>query len=93
MHNPIFLIEGHTGEYSDKSQWAVRAFTRRDDAKKFIERLEAKMKTLGFDSKESRWSEAHQAKITEMRKLDLNFDYDYTGTYYYITEIGLYGEA
>lgn len=33
---PIFAVEGHTGEYSDRSEWIVAAFASRERADAFL---------------------------------------------------------
>lgn len=32
----IYIVEGHTGEYSDRCDWGVKAFTLEEDAKDFV---------------------------------------------------------
>lgn len=44
----IFLVSGSTGEYSDYSQWTVRAFSTREAADAFAAKANAWLKERRF---------------------------------------------
>ena len=81
----IYVITGTTGEYSDRSEWLVTAYTKEDDAKKHVEEA-------------TKYAEAWHALTWEQRDgknektanpMDPCFSHDYTGTEYYYTEVDL----
>ena len=82
----IFVIIGETGEYSDRSEWLVRAVRTEDRAQKFIRELEFTYRSVqakGYGSQ--REKDAATRKC--MSKLDPDFSEDYTGTSYYYGEV------
>lgn len=42
----IYIVSGETGEYSDREEWLVRAFTKEADAYDFRDRVEARYHEL-----------------------------------------------
>lgn len=81
----IFIVFGTTGEYSDRTEWPVKAFRDEQRAKDFVELLTSKSREIYSEDNHSfkYWSEvAKHSKIPE----DPNFRLDYTGTsYYYVS--------
>jgi len=82
----IYIVQGTTGEYSDRTEWLVRAFTREQDAKDEVGRLTHLW--MGLRCEET-WSEEGAAAEAEMRKHDPGFCVDYTGTSWRVLECPL----
>ena len=87
----IWIVFGTTGEYLDRTEWAVKAFRDQDRARKFEhecldegERIERYMRT-------NRLYRFDIGKHPELiHKLDSGFQLDYnTGTDYFIISVEL----
>lgn len=82
----IWIVMGSTGEYSDRREWPVIAFTSEDAAKERIAALDVRMQQIPQEWRDDRWE--HEVKIKEhMAPLDPNFSMDYTGTSYFFYEV------
>lgn len=92
----IFVIEGRTGEYSDRVEWSVAAYLRKEDADAYLAQLEAWLlenkvhaelegqgRLIGYQSRLRRLLAYNKLTCP----LDPNFQSDYTGVEYYIVEI------
>ena len=80
----VYVVEGNTGEYEDRFDWIVKAFTSKDRAEDLARELNILVKNSGRDmSYEDR--DNLQNMIRE--NLDPNCYVEYTGTYYSIKEI------
>lgn len=87
----IYVVIGTTGEYSDRNEWVVCAYTDEDKAKTHIIKAEefARVKFLERSSAED-W----QAWCTSLRTpLDPQMDMFYTGTSYYYVETDIRAEV
>jgi len=80
----IYVVMGTTGEYSDRTEWPVKAFTVKRKAERLItlatedaKRLESERETTYSNSPEG--SSEHDPKI----------QMDYTGTEYFYYEVEL----
>jgi len=96
MIRTIYVVSGTCGEYSDRSEWTVKAFTTRESANAFADRLVATMQELGarrvrnepgwvFPERFSAPQKIHDA----MGALDPSFSTDYTGTSYTVYPVDL----
>jgi hypothetical protein len=72
----IYVVEGSTGEYSDHSEWLVKAFTSEDAAKDFVVKADA----IARELQSSRQS--HLDYWKEKHPMDDKYMSDYTGTHY-----------
>lgn len=82
----IYIVGGSTGEYSDRSEWVVCAYTNESDAQAHVTKAteyakawEAFLKTdecIDMD-----WSDK-EAAMKKANPVDPAFDCDYTGTRY-----------
>lgn len=88
----IYIVRGYTGEYSDQSNWLVKAFNKEKSAKKLVDDLSklcslifVEMKILGIHSEEF----DQYINSSGILKLDPGFLMDYTGTLYTVEEIEL----
>lgn len=103
----IYIVQGTTGEYSDRTDWIVKAFTTKEAAEKFQMDItnavaEAKKHFAEGDS----WFElvacANESFYEDLTylipyrnailKLDHKFICDYTGTFYWVSECILEGD-
>lgn len=76
----IWIVEGSTGEYSDHSEWPVKAYTTEAAAKEMVElcsaeyrRIKIRREELGLDT----WDDM---PVDCVHKYDPGFTEDYTGT-------------
>lgn len=84
----IYVIVGRTGEYSDRVEWMVEAWSTKEKAVERIKFLEEKLLELG--AKDERTPYEERDKIEEiMNQYDPSFRLDYTGTSYYLDAVDL----
>jgi hypothetical protein len=77
---------GSTGEYSDRIEWPVMAFTSEAAAQAHITALDVRMQQMPQKWRDDRWD--HDTEITAyMAPLDPGFRLDYTGTIYLYYEV------
>jgi hypothetical protein len=88
MKNKIWVVEGATGEYSDHMEWPVKAFTKEEYARLYVDlctteyrRIKILRESKGMDyySYERMDEKLRQQLI---HKYDPGFKEDYTGTVY-----------
>jgi hypothetical protein len=79
----IWVVEGSTGEYSDHSEWPVKAFTKEEYAKEFVELCSAEYRRiiLRLDELELYYFDSDLPEDCK-HKYDEGFTTDYTGTLY-----------
>lgn len=100
----IYVVYGTCGEYSDRREWTVRAYTSERAAQAKVAALQEAMRALGFaviidmrDGSEwyelpSRWTEHGRAAIAEMcAQHDPSFSTDSGGTRYDVYPVTLEG--
>jgi hypothetical protein len=85
MDKIIYVVRGSTGEYSDRWEWLVKAFTDKITAENFVNDCSA-IARREFDNANKSSSFWGYEKSSE---LDPNFSMDYTGTNYYLEEVEL----
>lgn len=76
----VWLLFGVTGEYSDRSEWVVRAYASEADAKADCAALNTIAKDI--NAGELGWSEREEAVAERLTPHDANASMDYTGTHY-----------
>lgn len=81
----IYIVEGNTGEYSDRTNWMVKAFLKQESAERFRDKLDNKLKELNFDN--LNYDESGKAS-EEMRELDPEFK-DYGSSHYVLLTVDL----
>lgn len=89
----VWVLFGDTGEYSDYTEWVVRAYTDEEAATKDCETLNALLRAEGVHSDDDHvsrlsWDE-RKAVIARLRAHDTNASLNYTGTRYFVHEIPL----
>lgn len=77
----VFVVVGSTGEYSDRSEWMVRAFLNRGAAEALVLRLAA-----WCDVRQCGENAADIVRPDEKPAEDPGFRCDYTGTRYSVAE-------
>lgn len=85
----IYVVGGTSGEYSDRTEWLVDAWETRQAAEARVVELKTLLQKLGITTYFDEWSDEGKALIAKMRKEDPAFQYDYTGTDYYVSECDL----
>lgn len=83
----IYLVWGDTGEYEDRREWIVKAFSQEKDARELADLLNKKCKELGCctgNFKQLRSLKEEDRRDRKMQVLDPHFSCDYTGTRYYL---------
>ena len=87
MARQIFLVEGQTGEYSDRTDWPVAAYESESEAAKHVAALDVWLRANGLHFDDDRYVNCDKRRIK--CSLDHNFSCDYTGTRYYIYGVEL----
>lgn len=90
----IYVVMGTTGEYSDRTEWAVRAFLSEDRAKEEVSALEDQVLPLNemrangtyYDNEPYDWDE-RKAWLESAVPLDPKVAVSYTGTHYYYLDV------
>ena len=98
MSKLIYVIQGTTGEYSDRADWIVCAFKDKEKATSFEQDL-TDLSNKYFKSLEKLdlgyWIDFEelpaevQIIYTDLILLDPKFQMDYTGTSYWVKEVEL----
>ncbi len=76
----IYVVGGGTGEYSDRTEWIVAAFTDKAMGQEMVLRCEKFAPKEGMD---------YMAREKAKNPYDPNMRSDYTGTTYYLMEVPL----
>ena len=79
----VYIVTGHTGEYEDRWDWNVKAFTSKEKADNLCEALNVLVK----DSKELDWDDRDKLVEKIQQSLDPMCSIDYTGTYYKVDQL------
>lgn len=81
----VYVLLGQTGEYSDRSEWVVRAYTNKDDA----DADAMAMNAIGAEGVDALYGRDREAVIERLRMHDTQADMDYTGTSYFVAAVPL----
>lgn len=82
--NTIWVVQGTTGEYSDRDEWIVVAVNSQELAEEWIKALDIQYQSIPPELRDDRWE--HQDAIEKIMSLDPKFRMDYTGTSYFYSE-------
>lgn len=82
----IYVVMGDTGEYSDATTWATKAFACREDADRFCKMLNDWCVEQGVHTLEMGRTE-YDVNYEGKCELDPDFQADYTGTCYNVLEV------
>ena len=86
----IYVVMGNTGEYSDRNEWPVKAFTSKEKAQELVINAQNAFNTLvgGTGEKDaSRYYFQHHKE--HKNPFDPNMNVDYTGVSYSYFEMEL----
>lgn len=86
-----FIIFGQTGEYSDRTEWAVRGYLNEERARQEVETLTARVGEVLVrfgDTPNWRYDPVEHDKVAKFVG-DPDFQMDYTGTTYCIVEVDI----
>lgn len=89
----IYLVRGVTGEWDDRQDWTVNAFSDPIAAQMFIGQLECVLREYGAWSPEKDKDVDYDTRrLAEraLRDLDSCVVVDYTGTSYYMDKVVFY---
>lgn len=76
----VYLVKGNTGEYEDRSDWVVKAYTSSEKASDLVGALNILVEGAGKLDYDERDDLVEKIRET----LDPDCDIDYTGDYYNI---------
>ena len=98
----IYIVQGETGEYSDRIEWVVCAFKSEEDARECVEQLSVlarllKIAVADYKSDYDRVRETDEFLALEEKDPECRLDYggmsdcrlDYDGISYYMSETEL----
>lgn len=77
----IYVVQGCTGEYSDRNEWPVRAYRLEDKAKEAVQRLDEAARPFN-DPTFDRWTERDKFRAAMTEAGDPDASLDYTGVKY-----------
>ena len=98
----IYVLQGSTGEYSDRTDWIVRAYKNKMDADESCltanqEAADYKTARDNFEMSEAyermpmvKVDEYYEDLVIELLSVDKEMRMDYTGTSYWVVECDLY---
>lgn len=87
----IYVIFGSTGEYSDRTEWPVKAVKDLDRAQEIVTLASEYANTLfaKFENEEVSKHSNEGQELVSKNPHDPEMKMDYTGTSYYYTEVEL----
>lgn len=77
----IYIVEGNTGEYSDRVNWLVKAFKTTEKAEAYRDMLHSKLLELKL------YERKIDRNVKIMQEYDEQFQCDYTGSEYTILTV------
>ena len=83
----IHVIMGSTGEYSDRSEWPVRAVRDEERAKCIVEL--ATQRAAAIEESKDRYERLDDSNPDHVNEWDRNMKMDYTGTSYFYYTVDL----
>jgi hypothetical protein len=91
----IFVVFGTTGEYSDRTEWMVRAYADEAEAQRIVEEYTKQSKACEARTKLPKDDPQYLNRYTWLGPKwphdDPTFSMDYTGTDYFYGEVELVG--
>lgn len=91
MTQTLHVVMGTTGEYSDRSEWPVKAFVDEAKAQRFVLEVDEWIRVNGLAMSDSPNANPHPDAAARgmVNPFDPNMSFDYTGTDYYIMSVAL----
>jgi hypothetical protein len=89
----IYVVMGVTGEYSDRNEWPVCAFSDEKMAQERVEKATFRAAEIRIQKDAGRaaggnWYEAEKA-LLQTNEFDPDMEMDYTGTSYFLYTVDL----
>jgi hypothetical protein len=81
----IYVVMGMCGEYSDRTEWPVKAFTDEGKGKALVENATRRAAELKPIRDENPYF--NDDKIAKQNEFDPGMKFDYTGTRYYLMPV------
>lgn len=81
----VYVVEGSTGEYSDRTEWPVIAYESEDRAKQHVLNASAEARKILNERQEIGWHETAGKGLKN--RFDPGMRMDYTGTFYSYYEV------
>lgn len=85
MSERIWIVAGTTGEYSDRSDWAVCAYRSEEAANRHVSKAQLRAKEL----EKAGWRSVYPFSEREVNEYDHKMSMDYTGTEYFTYSVEL----
>lgn len=89
----IYVVHGTTGEYSDRSEWIVTAYTKEADAKHHVIKATEYADAWSARTRQADWDDLGWEEQNRQEKaanpMDPAFSCGYTGTSYCYAEVVL----
>lgn len=89
MSQTLYVVMGTTGEYSDRSEWPVRAFATEAGADAFVSELDEWLRVHRVHMDQRGELPNYHDRGLLAPELDPKFECDYTGTSYWIMTVPL----
>ena len=83
----IFVVQGSTGEYSDRTEWNVAAYAAKEMAERHVLLVQQWLadEIKGRDYWSMNWDE--REALTQRNPYDSHMSFDYSGTSYWVAEV------
>lgn len=92
MSQTLYVVMGSCGEYSDRTEWPVRAFVDELKAQEHVAKADGYAREHALSSSsaiiDQDWSSSRSAAVAA-NPYDRNMGMDYTGVSYYIMQVDL----
>ena len=87
----IYIVFGKTGEYSDRTEWPVVAYTQEIDAQSHVAAATAKAREIkaAIDTYDDDDYDGYAEEMCKTNQFDSRMQYSYTGASYHIEETEL----
>lgn len=86
----IHVVFGSTGEYSDRTEWPVVAYTQELDAQSHVAAATAKAREIEAAIQSYHGEDwDYEKNLCKTNQFDPQMQMDYTGTHYYMVTVEL----
>jgi hypothetical protein len=85
MKRVIYVVKGSSGEYSDKKEWVLKAFTSEEKAKELVVKATDRFNEIWVDFGKDVWGLPDWIR----NEYDPRMSIDYTGVHYSYYQVDL----
>lgn len=85
----VYVVRGSTGEYSDRSEWPVRAFMSETEAQALVLAATDRARAIEYERRDRCDLVGVDSRLTN--EYDSNMSMDYNGTFYNYETVELVG--